>query len=96
MWRRRQEGASASSSVRRYANTSRATASSSDGPLCARVAAEVLTLEEAAAFLRVEAIAVEESARRGELPGRRLGGEWRFSRDALLAWLEGSSEPRAE
>jgi len=25
----------------------------------------------------------------GELPGRRIGEDWRFSRSALLAWLAG-------
>lgn len=48
---------------------------------------EVLTLAEAAALLRVPAEAVRARAERGELPGRRLGGEWRFARSALMAWL---------
>jgi hypothetical protein len=30
------------------------------------------------------------AAERGELPGRRIGDEWRFGREALLAWLSGS------
>ncbi len=50
-------------------------------------AAEVLTLEEAAALLRVTPASLLERARRGELPGRRLGEEWRFARSALLAWV---------
>ncbi len=50
--------------------------------------AEVLTSAEAAALLRVEEAVVEEAAERGELPARRLGGAWRFSRAALLAWLD--------
>jgi excisionase family DNA binding protein len=36
---------------------------------------------------QVEETAVAELAEAGELPGRRLGGEWRFSREAVLAWL---------
>ncbi len=50
-------------------------------------AGEVLTVLEAAHLLRVGEAAVEEAAERGELPARRLGGEWRFSRTAVLAWL---------
>jgi len=50
-------------------------------------AAEVLTAEEAAALLRVAPEVLLERARRGELPGRRLGEEWRFARSALLAWV---------
>ena len=48
---------------------------------------EVLTLEEAAELLRVEERVVERLAARGELPGRKLGREWRFTRAALLEWL---------
>ena len=51
---------------------------------------EVVTLDEAATFLRVEAPALAELAERGKVPGRKLGGEWRFSRRALLDWLAGS------
>jgi excisionase family DNA binding protein len=48
---------------------------------------EVMTLPEAAAFLRVDEEELTAIAERGEVPGRRIGSEWRFSRDALLAWL---------
>jgi hypothetical protein len=37
--------------------------------------------------LQLEAAVVERLAAAGELPGRMLAGEWRFSRSALLAWL---------
>jgi excisionase family DNA binding protein len=50
---------------------------------------EVLTLEQVASLLQVEASAVEELAAGGELPGRKIGEEWRFSRRAVLRWLEG-------
>lgn len=48
---------------------------------------EVLSLEEAAALLRVEPADIEEMAEAGELPGRKVGAQWRFSRTALLNWL---------
>jgi len=51
---------------------------------------EVLTPGEAAALLRVDESALKAAAGRGELPGRQLAGEWRFSREALLAWLGGA------
>jgi excisionase family DNA binding protein len=53
--------------------------------------ADVLTPGEAATLLRVGEDAVLAAAESGELPGRRIGEEWRFAREALLAWL---SEPR--
>jgi excisionase family DNA binding protein len=52
--------------------------------------ADVLTAEQAAALLQVEQELVEQLAEKGELPGRLLGGEWRFARAALLRWVEGA------
>lgn len=51
---------------------------------------EVLTLEQAAELLQVEPEDVRKLAAGGELPGRRIGSEWRFSRRAVLRWLEGA------
>jgi excisionase family DNA binding protein len=51
--------------------------------------AAVLTLEDAAALLQVAVEDVESLAETGELPGRKVGGEWRFARDAVLRWLAG-------
>lgn len=48
---------------------------------------EVLTLDEAAALLRLPAGVIRARAVEGEMPGRLFGEEWRFSRPALLAWL---------
>ena len=54
---------------------------------------EVLTLAEAAAFLRVpEADVVRMVGPRG-LPGRLIGTERRFSRTALDDWLRTPPEP---
>jgi excisionase family DNA binding protein len=48
---------------------------------------EVLRSEQAGELLQLAPAVVERLAASGELPGRRLAGEWRFSRAALLAWL---------
>jgi excisionase family DNA binding protein len=48
---------------------------------------EVMNAEQAAQFLQIEEAVVLELAEAGQLPGRKLGAEWRFSRDALVAWL---------
>jgi len=42
-----------------------------------------LTAVEVAAFLRISASTVRRLAARGELPGRRIAGTWRFGRDAI-------------
>jgi excisionase family DNA binding protein len=56
--------------------------------------AVVLTLEEAAHFLRVSPAELEQLALQGRVPGRQLGSYWRFSRAALLEWLAGK-DPRS-
>jgi excisionase family DNA binding protein len=48
---------------------------------------EVLDLEQAGELLKISAGVVRELAEAGKMPGRKLGGEWRFARAALLAWL---------
>jgi excisionase family DNA binding protein len=48
---------------------------------------QVLDAAQAAALLQVGEAAILELAERGELPGRKIGGAWRFSRRALLDWL---------
>lgn len=48
---------------------------------------EVLTLTEAAAYLRVPEAELGRIAGSQGLPGRRIGSEWRFSRAALQDWL---------
>ncbi len=49
--------------------------------------AEVLTLEEAAAFLRLPADQVASLARDNAVPGQQVNGEWRFLKRALADWL---------
>ena len=48
---------------------------------------EVLDVEEVADLLSVSPWTVREQARLGRLPGRKVGKEWRFSRQGLLEWL---------
>jgi len=51
---------------------------------------EVLDAAQAAELLAVAESAIIELAARGELPGRQIAGDWRFSRRALLDWLGGA------
>ncbi|MHB8243713.1 MAG: helix-turn-helix domain-containing protein [Solirubrobacteraceae bacterium] len=52
----------------------------------------VLTLDEVAELLRLPSASVRDAAVDGELPGRRIGGEWRFSRSTVIRWLAGVQE----
>ena len=47
----------------------------------------VLTLAEAAAYLRVSESALSRLADRGEVPGRKIDKDWRFFKPALQHWL---------
>jgi excisionase family DNA binding protein len=51
------------------------------------VAGEVLTLPEAAAYLRFPEADVLRLIDEQALPARRLGNEWRFSKAAIQQWL---------
>jgi excisionase family DNA binding protein len=53
---------------------------------------DVLTLDEAAAYLRVSAGDVLRMIESESLPGRKFGREWRISKAALQDWL--SHPPR--
>jgi excisionase family DNA binding protein len=48
---------------------------------------EILTPAQLAGLLQIEEEVVVELAEKRELPGRKVGEEWRFSREAILAWL---------
>jgi len=51
---------------------------------------EVLTPEEAAEFLQLSKYTVKDYARKGKIPAKKVGNVWRFSRQALLDWLNSS------
>lgn len=48
----------------------------------------VLTPEEVGELLRVSASQVRALARAGELPGRKVGDQWRFNRAAIEALFD--------
>lgn len=54
---------------------------------------EVITLAEAAAFLRVSEVGLKADADAGRVPGRIVAGEWRFVKATLLAWLSQAEKP---
>jgi excisionase family DNA binding protein len=48
---------------------------------------EVLTLEQLVELLAVDEETLKELVEAGEIPGRKIGPHWRFSRRAVLDWL---------
>ena len=55
---------------------------------------EILNIDGAAALLGVSIKTFSKVLREGEVPGRKVGREWKFSRTALIDWV-GSSRSRA-
>lgn len=52
----------------------------------------VLTVQEVSQYLKLAKSTVYKLAREGALPGRKVGGTWRFSRKKLDEWLEQSKQ----
>jgi excisionase family DNA binding protein len=50
---------------------------------------EILTPREAAEYLSVHVRTIYRLAKFGEIPGRKVGGSWRFKKDTLDDWLSG-------
>jgi len=48
----------------------------------------LFTAEEAAKYLRLHVKSIYRLARDGKIPGRKVGGSWRFHRDALDLWIK--------
>ena len=54
---------------------------------------DVITTDEAAELLNMDRKALLRGVKRGDIPGRRIGRIYRFSREALMAWLACKSAP---
>ncbi len=54
---------------------------------------EVLTLAEAASYLRLPENAVQAAVQEQNLPGRFINGEWRFLKAGIQDWLRSGPKP---
>ena len=52
---------------------------------------EILTVEEAAALLKIPRSSVYTLAQKGKIPAQKVGRHWRFRREAIDRWLEAYS-----
>lgn len=57
---------------------------------------EILTPREAADYLSIHVRTIYRLAKNGEIPGRKIGGSWRFKKEALDQWLSGRESPAPE
>ena len=47
-----------------------------------------MTVRDVAAYLNVDEKTVYRLAQRGELPGFKVAGTWRFKKDDIDGWIE--------
>jgi excisionase family DNA binding protein len=52
-----------------------------------KVLEDALTVAELAVMLKLHPITVRLKASSGEIPGRKIGNRWRFSRTHINEWL---------
>lgn len=49
---------------------------------------DILTVRQAAEFLQMDEYTIRLLARQREIPAKKVGGQWRFSRKKLLDYIE--------
>ncbi len=57
---------------------------------------EILTLQQAAEMLQISERTIQRMLKTGEIPGARIGGQWRFDRQQLRAMVRGEWQPEPD
>jgi excisionase family DNA binding protein len=57
---------------------------------------EIMTPREAAEYLSVHVRTIYRLAKNGDIPGRKVGGSWRFKKNALDEWLSWRENPSSQ
>ena len=56
---------------------------------------EIMTTKEVAKYLRLHEITICKYAAEGKIPAVRVGGVWRFDKEAIDKWIsEGHKNPQ--
>ena len=55
---------------------------------------QIMTPKEAAKYLGLHLITIYRLIKKGKLPGFKVGGQWRFKKDILDAWIVTKSKIR--
>jgi excisionase family DNA binding protein len=49
---------------------------------------DILTIKEVAEYLKIKEKTAYALAAKGEIPGFKVGGSWRFDKDDIQQWIE--------
>ncbi len=55
------------------------------------LSSEILTVEEVSEFLRLHPTTIYRMLKRNEIPGFKVGNEWRFLKGHIERWLDKKS-----
>lgn len=55
---------------------------------------EIMTLKEVAEYLKLAEKTAYRLAAEGKIPGFKVGGSWRFRKDAIESWIDQQTEDR--
>lgn len=54
---------------------------------------QILDLDELSTLLRISVEELKSRLFEGDIPGRCISGNWRFSKQAVMRWMEGADRP---
>lgn len=57
---------------------------------------EILTVREVAALLKINEKTAYKLAAKGEIPGFKVGGSWRFDRGEIESWIRRQTEKQGQ
>lgn len=55
---------------------------------------EIMTLKEVAEYLKLAEKTAYRLTAEGKIPGFKVGGSWRFRKDAIENWIDQQTESR--
>ena len=58
--------------------------------------AQIMTVEEVAAFLKLSKITVYKLVKKGQIPGFRVGNSWRFRKEDIVEAISRQQAPVTE
>jgi len=55
-----------------------------------------LTIDELATYLKMGRTKLYTMAQKGEIPGNKIGSQWRFDREEIDAWIKSGQASKSE